>query len=356
MRAMAKTAPSIREVAAKAGVSVGTVSRVLNGHDGVSPDRKARVEGAIKALNYRPNAFARSLRKHRSQTLGLVVPDITNPFFSELSLRVEAAAAKAGYWVIVGNSVNSQREHEYLEALVERRIDGLIVAPSNGADYLSALEGVPVVVVDREVSGVDVICSDSLGGTSSAVRYLIELGHSVIGCIAGPQGVLPARQRYEQYSEVVGPLLAQMSLEPTDYVWFGGFEYQAGIDGLTALAHRNPRPTAIVASSDQQAIGALRGCADLGLHVPRDISIVGFDDISLAKLVDPKLTTVRQSIEQIASLAVTRLLERLGLSPQKQPEARVDVLRTELVIRESCAIVPAVPRLVRHRQSRERRG
>jgi LacI family transcriptional regulator len=309
----------------------------------------------IKALNYRPNALARSLRKHRSQTLGLVVPDITNPFFSELSLHIEAAAHKLGYWVIVGNSINSQREREYIEALVDRRVDGLIVVPSQGTEYLSGLDGVPMVVVDREVRGVDAISSDARGGMAAAIRYLIELGHQTIGCIAGPQDLLPARQRYEQYLELVGPILIAAGLIPEDYVWFGGFEYQAGIDGATALAHRNPRPTAIVASSDQQAIGVLRACADLGLQVPGDVSVVGFDDISLAKLVDPKLTTVRQPIDQTATLAVTRLIERIALAPDTSLAPRVDVLPTELVIRESCAIVPDHPRVVRHRRSRGER-
>ncbi len=329
-------APSVRDVALEAGVSVGTVSRVLN-NGRVSPERRARVERAIVTLNYRPNALARSLRTHQSRTLGLVIPDITNPFFSELAYHVEVAAAEAGYWVIVGSAITARREREYLEAVVERRVDGLILVPHRRlVDHVASLGDVPLVVVDREIEGFDVISSDARGGTAACIAYLTELGHSVIGCVAGPQDVLPARQRYEQYVELVEPLLREAGVPVSDYVCFGQFDYRSGFEALMTLAGRTPRPTAVVTSSDQQAIGALRACANIGLRVPADMSIVGFDDVSLAELVEPRLTTVHQDIESMAQHAVQRVLERLAMPRDSPHTPHADVLPTELVIRDSC--------------------
>jgi LacI family transcriptional regulator len=317
-------------------VSVGTVSRVLNAGR-VSPERRARVEKAIETLNYRPNALARSLRTHQSQTLGLVIPDITNPFFSELAYHVEVAAAHAGYWLIVGNAITAQREREYLEAVLERRVDGLILVPHRRlVDHVASIGDVPLLVVDREIEGFDVISSDARGGTAACIAYLRELGHTLIACVAGPQDVLPARHRYEQYVQSVEPLLRAAGVAVSDYVCFGRFDYRSGFDALVTLADRSPRPTAVVTSSDQQAIGALRACANLGLRVPGDMSIVGFDDISLAELVQPRLTTVHQDIESMAQRAVQRVLERLA-TPRDLPHTpRADVLPTTLVIRDSC--------------------
>jgi LacI family transcriptional regulator len=329
-------APSVRDVALEAGVSVGTVSRVLN-NGAVSSERRARVEQAIATLNYRPNALARSLRTHQSRTLGLVIPDITNPFFGELAHHVEIAAAAAGYWLVVGSAITAQRELEYLEAVVERRVDGLILVPHRRlVDHVSSLGDVPLVVLDREIEGFDVISSDARGGTAACMAYLTKLGHKVIGCVAGPQDVLPARQRYEQYVEMVEPLMRAANVQVSDYVYFGEFDYGSGFEALITLASRSPRPTAVVTSSDQQAIGALRACANLGLRVPADMSIVGFDDVSLAELVDPRLTTVHQDIESMAQRAVQRVLERIGMPSDLRYTPRADVIPTELVIRDSC--------------------
>jgi LacI family transcriptional regulator len=195
---------------------------------------------------------------------------------------------------------------------------------------------VPLVVVDREIEGFDVISSDARGGTSACIAYLTDLGHTVIACVAGPQDVLPARHRYEQYVELVEPLLREAGVPVSDYVWFGQFDYRSGFEALSSLAGRSPRPTAVVTSSDQQAIGALRACANLGLRVPGDMSIVGFDDISLAELVEPRLTTVHQDIESMAQRAVQRVLERLAMPRDLPRTPHADVLATTLVIRDSC--------------------
>jgi LacI family transcriptional regulator len=327
---------TLKDVAVHAGVSVGTVSRVLNDNPQVSPETRARVEAVIAELGYRPNALARSFRRQRNNTLSLVVPDITAPFFAELAKHVGAAALKRGYSVMLGNSAYSQEtERMFIHQLHERRVDGLILVPTSPADPVPKSERSRVLVVDRELPGLDLVASDHLGGVALAMEYLLGLGHSVIACISGPQELPPLKQRYEGYVSSVSETFSALGLELERYVRTGPYVYEFGYEAAVSLLQQNdPRPTALVASSDQQAIGALRACADIGVDVPRDVSIVGFDDIPLASLVTPRLTTVRQPIEEIAHVAVERLLERLEAPPRRR---RRVLLNTELVFRASSA-------------------
>ena len=324
----------IVDVAERAGVSVGTVSRVINSNPRVTPALRARVEAAIAALDYRPNALARSLRRQRTHTLGLVIPDITSPYFAELARWIEAAAARAGYCLILGNSAGSQREEQlYIETLVDRRVDGLILVPSHARRTLPCF-GMPVVVVDRELPDADVIVSDNEGGAREVTEYLVGLGHEVIACIGGPRDLPVALQRHAGYVSGAAATLARRGLTPGAYTRWGSYDYQSGYDLARVLLALAPRPTAIVASSDQQAVGALRACADLGLAVPGDVSVTGFDDIPLAWLVTPRLTTVAQPVEETAARAVERLLARTA-EPRLAP--RREVLPTIVRVRDSCA-------------------
>jgi LacI family transcriptional regulator len=327
---------TLKDVAKHAGVSAGTVSRVLNDNPQVSPEMRARVEAAIADLGYRPNALARSFRRQRNHTLSLVVPDITEPFFAELAQHVGAEALKNGYSLVLGNSAHSQEtERTFVQALNERRVDGLLLVPTSAADPVPNSARPRVLVIDRELPGLDVVASDHLGGVNVAIEYLFELGHRLIGYIAGPQDLPPLRQRYAGYASRVREILSQLGLKPDRYVRTGPYVYEFGYEAAVSLLQETtPRPTALMASSDQQAIGALRACADLGVDVPGDVSIVGFDDIPLASLVTPRLTTVRQPIDDIATVAVERLLERLDAPNRRR---RRILLGTELVVRASCA-------------------
>jgi LacI family transcriptional regulator len=325
------------DVARHAGVSTGTVSRVLSGEPTVSPVLVMAVEKAIAELGYRPNKVARGLRRQRTQTLGFVVPDITNPFFAELALSVEVAAADHGYNLFLGNSRNSsETEWEYLQNLLDHQVDGLIVVPAEQTNGLpAALRTTPVVVLDREIpdSHVNFVGVDHREGAREIVRYLARLGHRVIGCIAAPEILGVGDQRYAGYAEVAAPLIEDQGLEPSTYVARGAFSFEAGVEAARLLLSQDPRPTAIFASNDQQAIGAIRHCQSVGLTVPDDISVAGFDDIPLASLISPRLTTVRQPIDLIGARAVEYVLDRD--TPDRGPlEAR---LRTRLEIRESCA-------------------
>ncbi len=325
----------IVDVARRAGVSVGSVSRVINEHPTVTAATRERVELAVRELGYVPNAIAGSLRSRRSKTVGLIIPDVTNPFFSELALHVERSAAAAGYNVILGNSDNSvDQETYYLHALAVRRVDGIIFVPANETSR-SAEIAIPIVGVDREVGGHPFVASNNRSGAKSATEYLHSLGHHLIACVAGPKDLPNAQERRRGYEEVALPILRSAGVDPSDYIVSADFSYDSGYAATRSLLEVTPRPTAIFASSDQQAIGGLRAAADLGLAVPRDLSIVGFDDIPLAKLVMPRLTTVAQPVAEIGALAMRLLLGLL--SGAAAPRRRRHLLATSLQLRQSCA-------------------
>lgn len=330
---------TVKDVAVHAGVSVGTVSRVLNNNPQVSPEMHTRVSAAIAELGYTPNALAQSFRRQHSHTLGLVVPDITAPFFGELAKHIGGAARHSGYNVLLGDAEYSQEtERTFVDALIDRRVDGLILVPTSAANPVPDRVRPRVVVVDRELPGLDLVASDHRRGAVRATEYLLELGHEVIAFIAGPQELPPLRQRYEAYASTLGESFNSLGLEMDRYVRTGPFDYEFGFEAaMSLLSETDPRPTAVVASSDQQAIGALRACADLEIDVPGQVSIIGFDDIPLASLVTPRLTTVRQPLEEISQVAVARLLERLDVQPSRR---RRVLLPTELMVRASSAPPP----------------
>jgi LacI family transcriptional regulator len=325
----------IVDVARRAGVSVGSVSRVINEHPTVTPVTRERVKLAVRELGYVPNAIAGSLRSRRSKTIGLIIPDVTNPFFSELALHVERSAAAAGYHVLLGNSDNSvDQETHYFRAFAVRRVDGIIFVPANETSH-SAEIAIPIVGVDREVGGHPFVTSDNRAGAKSAIEFLRRLGHRLIACVAGPKNLPNAQERRRGYEDVALPILRSAGVDPSEYIVSADFSYDSGYAATLRLLEVTPRPTAIFASSDQQAIGGLRAAADLGLAVPRDLSIVGFDDIPLANLVMPRLTTVGQPVAEMGVLATQLLLDLF--SGAAAPRRRRHLLGTSLQIRQSCA-------------------
>lgn len=326
---------SMRDVAAEASVSIGTVSRVINGSPNVAPELEERVQKAIDALQYRPNAVARSLRKRRSRTLGLVIPDITNPYFAELAGSIESAALAAGYRLILGNSMDSaETEKTHISALLDHQVDGLILAPAVATKAVSVNGTLPLVLVDRSLDGTaaDLVTSDNREGGRLAAQHLVALGHRRIAVISGPTHLTVAEQRMAGFLEGLGT--ADISV-PEDLIVRGDFDFDSGERSLSQLRSVASDITAILASSDQQAIGALRACMDAGLAVPADVSIVGFDDIPLARLVNPRLTTVTQSVAGLGARAVELVLRRGEATTARR--RRQVVLPVSLTVRESTA-------------------
>lgn len=301
----------IKDVAERAGVAVGTVSRVLNDHPSVTAEVRARVKAVIEELGYRPDPFARSMRSKTSRLIGIVIPDLNNPFFSGLVQCAERAATSHNHNVIFMTSFDEiAKEADRIAQLASRKVDGIILVPSDGLHSVKTPKGLSLITVDRLLADYPGIAADHRGGARMAVRHLVRLGHRRIACIAGPTGSVPATDRLMGYLDVIERLAGELQECVAPIVVHGLFEYESGYAAATSLlaSPRDGRPTAIFASSDQQAIGCLRAANDLGIPVPAELLIVGFDGIPLSNLTTPRLTTVIQPIAQIADAAVSALL------------------------------------------------
>lgn len=317
------------DVARAARVSVGTVSNVVSGTRNVRPETRARVERAIAELGFRPDGVARALIRRRTQTVGMVVPDVTNPFFSELVWEVERALTEADYAVLFGNSANDPaRERRYLEAFLGRRVDALVVAVTAGADgglVRGLAAEVPTVFVDRLVpSDVDSVVGDNDAGTALVVDHLVGLGHRSIALVNGEEGLETARAR----EAGARAALARHGLEPAART-SGAFTLASGEEQGRAVLGGGRLPTAVVAANDLLAMGVLAAAAGAGLGVPADVSVTGYDDIAYAAFTAPPLTTARQSARAMGEEAARLLLARLegdGSPPRRavvEPELRV---------------------------------
>jgi LacI family transcriptional regulator len=330
------TITTIKDVAKIAGVSTTTVSHVINKTRFVSENLSERVTHAITELNYQPYGLARSLRKKQSGTIGIVIPDNANPFFAEVVRGVEDKCFKSGYSVFLCNSDGEPaKERNYLKLLMEKGVDGLVlVSIGDDRETMELLENreIPKVIVDREISGLhmDSVLVDNQQGGYEAARFLIELGHQKIGCIMGPSNVTPSGQRVKGFKKALkenGLFLDESMITKGDFKSRGGYE------GLKTLMQGNVVPTAIFISNDMMAIGALNAARELGVNVPERLSLVGFDDIALASLIIPNLTTVAQPKYELGETGAELLLKRIN--DRDRPESRI-VLKTRLVKRETC--------------------
>jgi LacI family transcriptional regulator len=326
---------TIREVAESARVSYATVSHVINNTRLVSQETRERVLEAMAALNYRPNALARSLRQGKSNTIGLVLPDSANPFFAEISRSIEDESFKKGYSVFLCNTeLDTQRELLYVDVLSKNQVGGIIfVATGDQADSLDFLlrQNMPVVMIDRDVPNVEVdaVLTDNQLGGFLATHHLIELGHKHIACIAGPSSITPSAERIVGYLRALEE--AGLSYDE-NLVLRGDYHAQSGMEITHSILMMNPRPTAIFAMNDLMALGALRAAAEAGYSVPRDLAVVGYDNLELARFTNPPLTTISQPKKEIGAQAVNLLVDRI--SQKSRPHSRL-VLAPELIIRRS---------------------
>lgn len=328
---------TIKDVAQMAGVSVTTVSHVINNTRYVSDGLRARVQDAIRELDYHPNALARGLRGGESRTIGLIVPDNSNPFFAEVARDIEDVGFAKGYSVILCNSDGDiKKESAYIEILIAKKVDGVIfIASGSSHDHIQRLlrRDIPVVIADRDISSfpVDMVMVSNEQGGYEATKYLLALGHKKIGCITGPSELTPSADRVRGYRRAI---LEENIPIIDEYIVSGDFRFQSGSAAMECLLNLADPPTAVFICNDMMAIGALRTLRKAGLKVPEDLSIVGFDDIELASAVSPALTTIHQPIEEFANLTVKILLNRIHKKPAGK---RRMVFETRLVIRDSCA-------------------
>jgi LacI family transcriptional regulator, galactose operon repressor len=326
-----------KHVAELAGVSPAVVSYVLNGGPrGVAPETRARVLAAVEQLGYSPNGIARSLRMNRTMTLGLVIPDSSNPFFAELARAVEEAAFDAGYTLLVGNATeDEERQTTYVRTFLQRQVDGLLLVPAHGpVKCLTELRNSnrPWVVLDRRVdhlADVSQVLVDSRGGALEATRHLLNHGRRAVACIAGPIDVTTTQDRVAGWRDA----LAEAGRRPTKtlirHVQFGrSAGYHAAIDLLSAR-----RPDAVFVASDEQALGVLRALAELGMSCPDDVAVASFDGIASSAYAVPALTTMAQPFADLGKHAIARLVARMA---DPDAEADVSMLPVSLVARGSC--------------------
>jgi len=329
---------TIRDVARRAGVSPMTVSRVINGSARVSPETRGRVEQAIARLGYVPSRLARGLSAQRTGTLALIVPDVANPFFTLIVRGAEDVARRARYRVILCDTrADLDIEREVIEEMIAHRVEGILIAPvsDRSRDHLRRLGrfGVPFVLVDRTVPGIDsdVVLGDSAAGARRLVEHLVSLGHRRIALIVETDEVSTARDRrrgYEAALEAAGipfdpALVAEASVDPS-----GGF------DGMGRLLQLEDRPTAVFTVNNLVALGAIEAVRAAGLDVPDDVALVCFDDIEYASRLYPFLTVMEQPAETFGTLGTQLLLERIeGRGPERR---HVVVLPGEFVVRRSC--------------------
>jgi LacI family transcriptional regulator len=337
---------TIEDVAARAGVSIATVSRVLTKAKVVRPETRQRVLVAVDALGYRPSGPARALARSRTHTLGLIMTDLAQPFYAELTRTVEAAARARGYTVVLANGAGDiQREASYLDLLAERRVDGILVASwgitARHVDWLIDAP-VEVVLVSCRAPGVDLpaILSGSRDGARVATEHLIALGHRRLAEVTGPRNSAAAVDRHLGVMDALraaGILRRDLSVVHCD----GDFESGERM-GARLLAGRS-RPTGVVCYNDLVAAGVLRAAHAAGLEVPRDLSVVGFDDVPLARMVEPALTTVAQPIAEMGAWAVERVVTAIETPDGSSagPPSAVVEMPCRLVVRSSTA--PALP-------------
>ncbi|GAB3212917.1 LacI family DNA-binding transcriptional regulator [Marinactinospora thermotolerans] len=325
---------TIKDVARAAGVSTATVSRVLNDHPSVTAESRERVLAAVERLAYHPNAAARTLRSADVTTLGLVIGDVLNPFFTELARAVEDEARAHGYYVITGNAdEDPRRQDEYLDILLEQRVAGLLLCPTDRVSPLVeevVRRGRPIVLIDRSIDGLDlpVVRSDNATATRELVDHLVALGHRRIAIISGPTSLVTGRERLAAFRAA----LAAHGLEVADRdVRIGDFQTASGVAAMGELMERPDPPTAVFAADNLMALGALRWVRDRGLRPGSDIGLASFDDLPWFEFVDPPITAVRQQTEEMGRAAVRELIALLNGRP-----ARSRTLPCQLVIRGSC--------------------
>ncbi|HEV2273937.1 MAG TPA: LacI family DNA-binding transcriptional regulator [Acidobacteriaceae bacterium] len=354
-------APTQKELAKLAGVSAGTVSNVISGSANVSEKSRQKVLEAIRVLNYQPNLIARSLKTNRTHTLGIVVPDITIPFFPKIIRGAECAARERGYFLIVLDSVGSpEREAEMISLLRAQRVEGILLVTASGKElssgqFASLTSHSPIVCLDRLPVDLDVdfVCVDDCGAAEMAVAHLIEMGHTRIACVTGPPSLLNEQERLLGHRRALrkAGIPSERSL-----IWSGSFEQQH-IARICQLGFQDSavRPTALFATNGVTGLAALRSLYAIGLTTPADFSFVTFDEVMAEDFFRPGITSVVQPTFEMGYRAVEVLLRRIEKATAECPREKLR-LPAMLNIRESSSVrlpgLPARSLSIHHKKTR----
>lgn len=309
--------PTIRDIALLARVSTATVSHVLNESAYVSPELKERVQSAIRELNYQPNPVARSLRTRQSRSVGMIIPDITDPFYPAIVRGAEDVLTEQGYILLVGNSDHqTSKEASYYRAFHSRYVDGLLMTVASleaPPEYLlqHRPDMFPVVYIDRSFPGLrgDVVQSDAQEGCRQGIGHLLEHGHRSIGIVTGPLATASAQERLEGCRAALQA--AGLQLDP-ELVREGNFDVPSGYQQTQILLQGQPRPTALFVCNGPMAIGAVRALNDAEVRYPDQIAVMSFDDMESFELLRPGLTAIAQPAYEMGARAASLLLERIA--------------------------------------------
>ena len=328
---------TIRDVARAAGVSTATAARALGGYGHASPAARRKVSESARQLGYRPNVVARALVSRATTTVGLVVGDIENPFFAAAARGLADVMDAHGYTVLLANAdEDAGRERRAVDALRARQVDGMVVVPAPGAspEHLAELvtAGVPLVLLDRAVVGVaaDSVLVRNVAGARAAVAHLAGLGHRRIGVVSDSPEITSSAERIQGYRQALRA--AGIAPEP-GLISIGGPTRDDGEAAALRLLDRADRPTAVFTANNFMTVGALRAARSLGLRIPDDVALVGFDDLDWTTLVQPPVTVVRQPVADLGRVAGERLLRRLEGDAGPPNRIRLDA---NLIVRGSC--------------------
>lgn len=343
---LVKKTPTIQDVARFALVSTATVSRALSSPERVSESTRLRISEAVRVTGYTPNQSARSLRQRTARTILVALPDIRNPFFSTILDAIEREATARGYGVLVANRFSGEDSGRRMrDYFLSNRVDGLLLFDGSvDLEQLMMLTGnptpVPLIVACEEIPNAPfhTVKTDNAFASERATRHLIELGHSRIGHIKGPCDNVLTGERESGFTKAM--LAAGIEIRP-DWMFPGSFDLEAGIVAAQAFLRLNDRPTAIFAANDESAIGFISGLRQHGLDCPRDVSVIGFDDVAIASYISPPLTTMRQPRAALGRIAAGALIDVI----EGQRRSRVPmhmVLSSEIIVRGTTARPPAL--------------
>lgn len=331
--------PNIQDVAKLADVSIATVSRVINNQGGVRRVTEERILKAIEELGYIRSAAARTMKRKETNTIGVIVPDIKNPFFPLVMAGIEQKAREKDFFTILSSTNESPKvEEEIVKNFIERGVDGVIITTANeNGEHLRLLheQGIPVVAVDRSIKKfeVDTVLVDNKKGSYQAVQHLILQGHEKIAIICGPQSTTPGLERFLGYKKA----LEDYNIELDErYVIHGDFGEKSGIESTKKLFELDDQPTAIFSSNNLMTIGCMKALDELNWKLGSEVSFIGFDEVDIATFLNPKLSVVARPMNAIGEIAFQLLHERIsfkGALPKREY-----LLSPELKIRESCRL------------------
>jgi LacI family transcriptional regulator len=343
-----KKSITVYDIAKEAGVSPATVSRVLTGNANVSYKKKEIIQSIINKYNYKPNAIARSLINEESMMIGLILPDITNPFFASLFVEMERHAVSLGYSILLCNAMNDNHanitnlESFYLKMLAEKHVDGIIMMggrvnesktnQEHAEEVIEVMEQIPVVMINGSMVGVDCyrVISDEKFGLNQVIDYLYSLGHRKMGFIGGMKGITSTDIKIRTF---LSEAKKHGIVCRKDWIINGTYSVESGYETMNQLLNNRELPTAVLAVNDTVAAGALKAAQKRGISVPEDISITGFDNTYITDIVTPTLTTVSHNYSDLAKTAVDIIVKASG----KKNIKKEFHIKSKLVIKESCA-------------------